>query len=175
MTQATKGTRWQRVPKGKTWTVTERWTAAGSVVWVRLVSDGGGAHRHELADTVEREWLATDAGAPPYTLRVTFGQQYHRQAHPTVTWAHPDGWFEVVLDPSTGLSGADYQRARAVVADVLGSAFAFDYDPQEWDRQGDDRSRWYPLGVLARVTVDSDGRRTWDVRHQFDQRMVDRG
>lgn len=76
----------------------------------------------------------------PREFRVTFGQQYAREAHPTLPEAHPDGWLAVFATSE--------EEARSTAFAVCGPRWAFLYDTAEtspgvWDL--------YPLGELARV------------------------
>lgn len=108
-----------------------------------------------------------------YIHRVTFGQQYAREAHPRVSWAHPNGWFEIEV------VGVDDEARAATIArelafDTLGLSWAFDYTPAQWERDAvHTRASWYPFGVLARVTVDANGRTSWQVFREFTQTMAE--
>jgi hypothetical protein len=73
--------------------------------------------------------------------RVTFGQKYRRDPHPTYRKAHPDGWLTIVAP--------DEVAARNVAVSRLGRAWAFMYAPENWD------PKWYPLGELDRIEVPS--------------------
>lgn len=113
-----------------------------------------------------------------YIHRVTFGQQYAREAHPRVTWAHPNGWLEIEVE------GVDDEARAAAIArelafDTLGIAWAFDYTPPQWRKEvmeawgGHALTDWYPLGCLARVTIDGRGHTSWAVFHEFAQTMAE--
>jgi hypothetical protein len=71
--------------------------------------------------------------------RVTFGQKYHREEHPTCPEAHPDGWV-TILAPN-------YVLARRSAADVLERWFCDLVDVAE---QPDYPWDLYPRGELCR-------------------------
>lgn len=75
-------------------------------------------------------------------FRLTFGQRYHRETHPVLPEASPDGYVAVMA--------ADYDEARALVAGSLGEHWAFLYagpfDEGEWER-------FYPLGCLRHLSA----------------------
>jgi hypothetical protein len=114
-----------------------------------------------------------------YVHRVTFGDQYRRDAHPRVSWAHPDGWFEIEV---VGIARDEDAAAiaREFAFDTLGCHWAFDYTPLAWEQDNvsrvtgqSERDRWYPLGVLARATLTADGHASWAVFREFRQMLVD--
>lgn len=108
-----------------------------------------------------------------YVHRVTFGSQYAREAHPRVAWAHPDGWLEIEVVGHDDDPARAADIAREFTFDTLGLAWSFDYTPAQWERDAEHtRASWYPLGVLARVTLD-EGRATWVVFREFRQTMAE--
>lgn len=70
-------------------------------------------------------------------FRVTFGQRFHRDEHPTFPAAHPDGWVTILA--------ADRDTAHRAAMERLGQAWGSLY------QQGDDID-WsmFPRGELAR-------------------------
>lgn len=106
-----------------------------------------------------------------YVHRVTFGEQYRRDPHPRVTWAHPDGWLEVVVEADDDAA----RIAREFTFDYLGIHWAFDYTPESWANNNPRTiEEWYPLGVLARVTLDARGiPRSIAVFREFRQTMAE--
>lgn len=73
-------------------------------------------------------------------FRVTWGQRYAREAHPTFAKAHPDGWLTIVAP--------DEHAARDVAIDHLGAAWSFLYVTAELDAAWDE---YFPRGELARI------------------------
>ena len=71
--------------------------------------------------------------------RVTFGQKYPREPHPTFGKAHRDGWVTIVA--------ADYDTARACVTGWLGTAWCDMYGPESWPQV----AHYFPLGELHRI------------------------
>lgn len=69
---------------------------------------------------------------------VTFGQQYRREPHPKVEYAHPDGWLLIEAE--------DIKTAREKAFNELGDAWAFIYVEGGWDRS------YFPLGELHRIS-----------------------
>lgn len=119
--KAAKGTRWRLTARGTFWTVTDRWTGAGGVVWVRLVSESGNASRNEVAKTVEAEWIIGDetsrAEAPlPNGLRVGDVFRYTSDRHnrwcregiAIVQEAWRAGWPPRIIDTYWGGRGEDH-------------------------------------------------------------------
>lgn len=74
--------------------------------------------------------------------RVTFGQRYHREPHPTFPAAHPDGWLAI--------DATDEDTAREVAHLMLGTHWAFLYDAATSDV---DWALYFPLGELDRVVT----------------------
>lgn len=74
-------------------------------------------------------------------FRVTFGQRWRREGHPTFPAAHPDGWLTIVAP--------DEDRAREVAFGWLGRHWSDLY------RATDPDAMWhlYPLGELHRIEV----------------------
>lgn len=68
---------------------------------------------------------------------VTFGQQYPRERHPKVDYAHHDGWLTIIAE--------DYATARNKAFDELGPHFSSVYPAQ------DVKKEYYPLGELKRI------------------------
>lgn len=68
---------------------------------------------------------------------VTFGQQYSRNPHPKVTYAHPDGWLTIEAD--------SYAEMREKAFEELGPHFATSYDEQSFE------PKWFPLGELHKI------------------------
>ena len=75
-------------------------------------------------------------------FRVTFGQKYRREDHPTLPEAHPDGWLAVFA--------ADEHQARLLTFDKLGTAWSMLRPPMPDDLD------WYPRGELARLSADGE-------------------
>lgn len=71
-------------------------------------------------------------------FRLTFGQQYRREPHPTFAAAHPDGWVTIVADT--------FEQARELVVREFGERWSGLYDPEDQDGL-----ELYPLGELARL------------------------
>lgn len=67
---------------------------------------------------------------------VTFGQQYHREPHPKLDQAHPDGWVTILA--------RDEAEARDEAFHWLGRAWSFMYDEQP-------DPALFPRGELFRV------------------------
>lgn len=76
-------------------------------------------------------------------FRVTFGQRYRRDAHPSLPEAHPDGYVAVMA--------TDFDAARRIVIGHLGAAWAFLYagpfDETEW-------AAHYPMGRLRTLQAE---------------------
>lgn len=68
---------------------------------------------------------------------VTFGQQYRREPHPKVKYAHPDGW--LVIEAPT------MAEARDKAFSELGSYWGFIYNKHQFD------ASYFPLGELHRI------------------------
>lgn len=86
-------------------------------------------------------------------FRVTFGQKYAREPHPTVRWAHPDGWATI--------DAPDHMTARQLAVAVLGASWGGLYDVAGHDGGllGDVLGHavdWslFPRGELARIHTD---------------------
>ena len=77
---------------------------------------------------------------------VTFGQRYAHETHPRFPEAHPDGWLVVEAD--------DYDDAREITHGVLGPAWVFIVDLDDFDAS---RSL-YPRGEIGRAARDDRGR-----------------
>lgn len=75
--------------------------------------------------------------------RVTFGQKYAREPHPTFREAHPDGWVAV--------EAPDYATARAAVVEAFGIAWAELYGPGAMP--SDQWLRTFPRGELDRIAA----------------------
>jgi hypothetical protein len=80
-------------------------------------------------------------------FRVTFGQKYAREVHPTSPDIHPDGWVAV--------HAADYAAARLTTVATFGTAWANLYTPdampaEEW-------ALYFPRGELASITSTAPG------------------
>ena len=73
--------------------------------------------------------------------RVTFGQQYPREPHPSFGRANRDGWVTIVA--------GDYDEARAAAVAWLGTAWCDIYSPFSWALV----AHHFPLGELHRITV----------------------
>jgi len=69
--------------------------------------------------------------------RITFGQRYPREPHPTFPQAHKDGYLTVVA--------RDSEDARTQTNDALGPRWAAAYPPGFLD------DHWVPLGELGRL------------------------
>lgn len=96
----------------------------------------------------------TIASDPPMEWRVTFGQQYRHEPHPTWHDAHPDGWLAV--------SARSEAQARAAVMARIGQHWAFMYamgdafQVSTRSDDGGDGGTWaeiYPRGELGRITA----------------------
>jgi len=74
-------------------------------------------------------------------FRVTFGQRYSREKHPTFQKAHPDGWFSIFAP--------DEDKAREITYGWFGTAWAFMY-PAEYMAE-DQWLQMYPLGQIHQV------------------------
>lgn len=85
--------------------------------------------------------------APIKTFYVTFGQQYSREPHPMVTWAHPDGWLEIQVEKTVAYREAE--RAREIALSHLGRYWSGIYDFESLN------DGYYPKGCLARIHRDS--------------------
>jgi hypothetical protein len=77
--------------------------------------------------------------------RVTFGQRYAKEPHPTWTAAHPDGWVTVIAD--------DCKTARRWAYANFGIHWC---DLYEADAHPSTDAELYPLGELARFRNDSE-------------------
>src|SRR5215218_5125557 len=89
-----------------------------------------------------------------FVLYVTFGQQYGQEPHPRMSFAHPDGWLEIEVRGAPDDDEA-YDAARDLAFRTTGGMHAFDYTPDRWnDENHGRRDEWYPLGPLARITLD---------------------
>lgn len=73
-------------------------------------------------------------------FRVTFGQQYSYQLHPTYEAAHPDGWLEIVADSES--------QARAATQVLLKQHYSMLYDEREWKKEWEDKH--FPAGCIER-------------------------
>lgn len=85
-----------------------------------------------------------DGDDEPREYRVTFGQRYRRETHPTFPAAHPDGWVTILAYDDAG--------ARAVAFSMFEQAWSFMYGPSDrpqtyWDDT-------FPGGELARITLE---------------------
>lgn len=78
--------------------------------------------------------------------RVTFGQQYPREPHPTLALAHRDGWV-AILAPDEG-------QARAEAHRLLTERWSMIYAPGE---DGYPTTEHYPLGCLLTVQAPTQG------------------
>jgi hypothetical protein len=74
-------------------------------------------------------------------FRVTFGQKYRSEPHPSWAGAHPDGWVTI--------EAWDYATARARAVAGFGTAWC---DLYPADAHPSTDSDLYPLGELARIT-----------------------
>lgn len=72
--------------------------------------------------------------------RITFGQQYSREPHPTFRAAHPDGWATVIAP--------DIRTARLRATEMFGPHWSDCYTREEFELMPVDR--WWPRGELAR-------------------------
>lgn len=110
---------------------------------------------------------------PPYVVRVTFGVQYAREPHPTLTWAHPNGWLEVEVTGAPDEETAEME-AEASIYRLTGGVYAFSYTPKQWAAMADDIPGWHPLGVLARYHIDLRTTvRRFEAFREFAPRMID--
>jgi len=75
--------------------------------------------------------------------RVTFGQKYRGETHPSFPEAHPDGWLTIVAE--------DRGQARAAAAAKLGREWCDMYGPESWPHV----SHYFPLGELGRIDAAS--------------------
>jgi len=72
---------------------------------------------------------------------VTFGQQYSREPHPKVRYAHPNGWLSIMA--------YTYEQAREMAFQELGPAWCFIYE-----RGVDQLSEsLFPMGQLHQVVA----------------------
>lgn len=74
-------------------------------------------------------------------FRVTFGQRYSREKHPTLPAATPDGWLTIIA-PS-------YEAARVALIEAHGTRWSNLYPAEERN----DDPRYYPRGEIARIVV----------------------
>lgn len=72
------------------------------------------------------------------TIFVTFGTKYAHEPHPTLPFAHPDGYLTI--------EAPDYGTARGIAMAMTGGAFGTDYLERPSDIT-------YQRGELARVIV----------------------
>lgn len=72
---------------------------------------------------------------------VTFGQKYHREPHPKVKYADPDGWLSIMA--------YDYDQAREMAFQELGPSWSFIY---ERGVNKLDESH-FPLGQLHQIVA----------------------
>ena len=76
-----------------------------------------------------------------HTYYFTFGQQYAREDHPQLPFAHPDGWVEI---------GAEsYMQARIMMWLMAGGAWSGQYSDDTFEED----KHFYPKGCLLRVEV----------------------
>lgn len=83
----------------------------------------------------------------------TFGMQYATEAHssfvsgrvPVMRDAHPDNWVEV--------EAPDFDAARRIVLDHLGTAWCWQYDEQEWASRN---PAHFPGRCIATFTEDGE-------------------
>lgn len=68
---------------------------------------------------------------------ITFGQQYAREPHPKVKYAHPDGWLTVEAD--------NHEQARKKAFEEVGLHFATSYSEDDFEPD------WFPRGELHRI------------------------
>jgi hypothetical protein len=78
-------------------------------------------------------------------FRVTFGQQYPREPHPTLALAHRDGWVSILAP--------DEHAARAEAHRVLDVRWSMLYQP---DEPGYPTTEHYPLGELLQIVAATD-------------------
>jgi hypothetical protein len=109
------------------------------------------------------------AAPEEYVLRITFGSQYSHEPHKRVNFAHPDGWFEVVLEEPPRDPMAARHQAIVAAQKILGAEYAFDYGPEGW---WTDHAHYYPRGALARLVIHRDGSTTFEVMQTFQARVV---
>lgn len=72
-------------------------------------------------------------------FRITFGQKYRRELHPTFGGAHPDGWLTIMAD--------DEDAARATAVGWLGTKYSSLANAAAYD----DWDAYFPLGELHRI------------------------
>lgn len=87
--------------------------------------------------------------------RLTFGQRYAREPHPTFPAAHPDGWVTIIAPT--------WSAGRAFASDRFGRHWAFLYAEEEFGATSawpEPMSVLFPRGELGRFTVDGAGRQT---------------
>jgi hypothetical protein len=80
---------------------------------------------------------------PKTVFRITFGQRYRTEQHPTGEWITPDGYVVIVADSE--------EAARAKADEVFGKegwSMIYDYLDIENGRFNPD-DKHYELGVLA--------------------------
>jgi hypothetical protein len=78
--------------------------------------------------------------------RVTFGQRYRHEVHPTFPAAHPDGWVTICAYDDAG--------ARAIAFSMFDQAWSFMYGPSDRPQKYWDET--FPAGELARISMDNE-------------------
>ena len=82
----------------------------------------------------------------PQEYRVTFGQRYRREEHPTFPAAHPDGWVTILAYDDAG--------ARAIAFSMFDQYWSFMYGPADRPQKYWDET--FPAGELARISMDNE-------------------
>lgn len=96
-----------------------------------------------LVDTTPHCLLNGSCISPLREYRFTFGQKYAREEHPNFSNAHPDGYVTIWA--------VEYDTARQIAFQQLGSEWAFQYMPS-------DLKTWttlFPQGSLATFRQES--------------------
>ena len=92
-----------------------------------------------------------------FTVYATFGQKYAHETHPTLPFAHPDGWLTVTA-PNEQIAYRALQKATTPPGETV-PHYAFTYsDPRELTL--------YPRGELALITVDARENTTTTIRRE---------
>lgn len=94
------------------------------------------------AEGLARGWLPPDDWSPPEPptqFRVTFGQRYRTESHPTFPSCDPSGWVTILA--------RDVFEARACANTTFGDAWSMLYPSDQMDES------FFPHGEITRLTA----------------------